>query len=157
MKFHLDNTTEKYKIMKTALIFISLFFLSFTINAQEWHVDYTKATEEASKSNKKIILVFQGSDWCAPCIKLDRKIWSTEMFKAYAKTHFVLLKADFPRRKKNKLPKNQEEKNQLLAEKYNQQGYFPLVVVLDKKGKVLGQLGYENIAPKEYIKQLSSF
>ncbi|MDG2193319.1 MAG: thioredoxin family protein [Polaribacter sp.] len=143
--------------MKTLIIFTSLVFLTFTVSAQEWHVDFAKATEEASRSNKKIILVFQGSDWCAPCIKLDRKIWSTELFKTYAKTHFVLLKADFPRRKKNKLPKNQEEKNQLLAEKYNQQGYFPLVLVLDKKGKVLGQLGYENVSPKEYINRLSSF
>ena len=32
---------------------------------------------KAQKQNKKIILVFQGSDWCGPCIKLSKEIWST--------------------------------------------------------------------------------
>ena len=38
----------------------------------------------ASKESKPIILVFQGSDWCAPCIKLDREILSSDTFKKYA-------------------------------------------------------------------------
>ena len=68
-----------------------------------------------------------------------------------------MLKADFPKKKANKLSKEQQDKNDLLAEKYNQNGYFPLVVVLDKTGKVLGTTGYKNITPAEYIKLLSSF
>jgi len=47
--------------------------------------------------------------------------------------------------------------NQILAEKYNQEGIFPLVVVLDGKGKVLGKTSYKNVTPKEYIGTLNSF
>ena len=102
-------------------------------------------------------MVFQGSDWCAPCIKLEQEIWSSDEFKSYAEDHFVLLKADFPKRKKNALVKEQQEANNHLAEVYNKQGFFPFVVVLDKEGKVLGETGYNKVEPKEYIKILTSF
>ncbi len=68
-----------------------------------------------------------------------------------------MLKADFPRKKKNKLTDEQQKQNNQLAEKYNTQGYFPLVVVMDKNDKVLGTTGYEKMETFEYIKLLSSF
>ena len=93
-------------IKKIILSFALLFSIS-VINAQDWKTDFKQAKEIASKENKNIVLVFQGSDWCASCIKLDREIWSTEEFKAYAKKHFVMLQADFPKRKKNALKPEQ--------------------------------------------------
>ena len=128
----------------------------FTINAQNWQTDLNIAKEIAIKENKKIVMVFQGSDWCAPCIKLDKYIWSTEEFKAYSKDNFVMVKLDFPRKKKNKLDKKQEELNGSLAEKYNPQGIFPMVVVFDSNIKVLGRTGYKKMTPLEYIKLLES-
>nr|MDQ8213451.1 thioredoxin family protein [Mariniflexile sp. KMM 9835] len=53
--------------------------ISTTI-AQEWQTDIIVAKEMAAKESKPIILVFQGSDWYAPCTKLDREIWSTDAF-----------------------------------------------------------------------------
>lgn len=100
---------------------------------------------------------FSGSDWCAPCMKLERTIWDSEEFRVYAKEHYVLVRADFPRKKSNKLSEEQEAKNAKLAEKYNSEGYFPLVVVMDKNASVLGKTGYEKLTPNEYIKHLNSF
>lgn len=134
-----------------------LFIGSASIWAQEWQTDFKDAKELAKSGNKPIILVFQGSDWCAPCIKLDQQIWSSEEFKNYSSDHFVLLLADFPRKKQNKLSVEQQKKNQELAETYNRNGYFPLVVVLDEDGRVLGQTGYKKITVKEYIGLLESF
>jgi len=142
--------------MKKLLFFTLLIISSVNILAQNWLTDFDQAKQIASKENKTIILVFQGSDWCAPCIKLDREIWSTKEFKAYAKEHYVMLQADFPRSKKNKLSKEQQEKNNQLAEKYNKNGYFPFVVVLDKNGKVLEETGYFKTTPHGYIEQLNS-
>jgi len=140
------------------LILIGLLFSTIlSVNAQEWLTDFEEAKKVASEKNQNIVLVFQGSDWCAPCIKLDREIWSTDEFKNYAKDHFVMLQADFPRKKSNKLEKTQQEKNNNLAEKYNKQGFFPHVVVLNKQGYVLGRTGYKKVSPSDYIKLLSSF
>lgn len=144
--------------MKKKLLFsLTFLFTAFIMNAQEWQTDLKTAEDLAQKENKEIILVFQGSDWCAPCIKLDREVWSTDSFKDYAEDHYVLLQADFPRKQKNQLSPEQQEKNKKLAETYNQQGFFPLVVVLNENGKVLGKTGYKKATPDEYIKLLNSF
>ncbi len=141
--------------MKNTILILSL-FISTIAFSQDWITDINKAKEIALQENKTIVLVFQGSDWCAPCMKLEKEIWSTDTFKKYAKEHFVMLKADFPRRKKNALSKEQQEKNNALFEKYNKQGYFPYVVVLDANGTVLGVTGYEKTSPENYIKKLTS-
>lgn len=139
--------------MRKALLFLIFIFSITSIQAQNWITDFTTAKEEAVKNNKPIILVFQGSDWCAPCIKLDREIWSTEIFKNYSKEHYIMLQADFPRKKKNKLSDKQTESNKQLAEIYNKQGFFPFVVVLDHEGNILGQTSYKKTTPENYIKE----
>lgn len=140
--------------MKHVFFLLIGLLLSVKGISQDWQTDFTKAQELAKSQQKKVVLVFQGSDWCAPCIKLDREIWSTEAFKTYAAKHFVMVKADFPKKKKNQLPKAQEAQNNALAEKYNTVGYFPLVVVFDSSGKVLGSQGYQKKSPEEYAKML---
>ncbi len=128
-----------------------------SITAQDWNTDFTTAKKLAKTNDLPIVLVFQGSDWCAPCIKLDREVWSTDEFKAYAKEHFVMLQADFPRRKKNALPEEQLNKNKALAENYNRQGIFPFVVVMNANGEVYGETSYKKLTPKEYIQELNLF
>ena len=68
-----------------------------------------------------------------------------------------MLRADFPRRKKNALSEIQTKANAKLAETYNKNGVFPFVVVLDQKGNVLGETGYKKTTPKAYIDRLNSF
>jgi thioredoxin-related protein len=144
--------------MKNCYLICSiLFFISFSSFAQNWSTNFEEAKQQASKNNENIILVFQGSDWCAPCMKLDKEIWSTAEFQNLAKNHFVMLKADFPRKKANKLSESSTQQNAKLAETYNNQGFFPLVVVLDSKGAVLGKTGYEKMSPTAYFNKLKAF
>ena len=49
--------------------------------AQDWQTDFEEAKKIAAEQDKNIIIVFSGSDWCAPCIKLDKNIWQSEAFK----------------------------------------------------------------------------
>mgnify|MGYP006150018851 FL=1 len=135
---------------------VILFFFNGLIG-QEWQTNLDEAKEIASIESKPIILVFQGSDWCAPCIKLDREIWSTDTFKKYSSENYVMLQADFPKRKKNALSEAQTTANAKLAEAYNKNGIFPFVVVLDSKGKVLGETSYKKTTPENYIKELNTF
>lgn len=139
------------------LIIVCTLMISSMVGAQNWETNWTVASAKAEKDNQNIILVFSGSDWCGPCIKLDKEIWSTSEFQELSKGSFIMLRADFPRRSKNALAKDQQDQNNSLAEKYNQNGYFPYVVVLDSKGKVLGSLGYEKTTPKLYFKKLQAF
>lgn len=133
-----------------------LLFVSSTVFAQNWQTNFIQSKELAATENKTIVLVFAGSDWCAPCMRLENEIWESDEFRAYAKNNYVLHKADFPRKKTNKLNAEQVKINKELAAKYNTKGYFPFVVLIDKDGNILGETGYKKMAPKEYIKHLES-
>lgn len=122
--------------MKT--IIASLFLLLAAPTA-EWKLDFAAAKTEAVTNHKMILLNFSGSDWCGPCIKLKKEVFETSEFEAYAVQNLVLLRADFPRQKKNQLPKDQVALNEALAERYNQKGVFPLTLLLDERGKVVGE------------------
>lgn len=138
--------------MKSHYLFL-LLISTFTY-AQHWENDFENGKKNAVAENKNIVLVFSGSDWCAPCMKLDKTIWSSEEFKTEADKNWILVKVDFPKKKTNSLSENQKNQNNHLAEQYNKDGHFPLVVILDKNGKVLGQTGYKNISPTAYIELL---
>lgn len=138
--------------------FLALLFFMMTIGyAQDWKTNFEEAKKEAVDQNKPILVVFSGSDWCAPCIKLDKMIWQSEDFKQYADANLILERADFPRKKQNQLENQVKKQNEELAELYNKDGIFPLVVVLDSSGKVLGKTSYKNVSPNEYIEILKSF
>ncbi|SDE07413.1 Thioredoxin-related protein [Pricia antarctica] len=142
--------------MKNILVICYLFFTA-ALFAQEWQPSYAEALVVSKEQHKPILLVFAGSDWCAPCIKLDKDIWQSDVFRTYAKENYVLYKADFPRKKANRLPEAVAEQNNALAEKYNPNGHFPLVLLLDSNENVLGETGYLNRTPQAYITHLNSF
>ncbi len=137
---------------------IAFCIITAMLHSQEWQHSFDAAVDLANLENKPIVLVFSGSDWCAPCIRLKRNILDSEEFKSYASSHYVLYNADFPKKKKNQLPEDLSAVNKSLAEKYNPKGYFPLVVVLDKDESVLGKTGFNvRATPEKYIATLNGF
>lgn len=100
----------------------------------------------AQREHKRILLYFSGSDWCGPCIKFKQNIIHNSDFQAYAKENLILLNADFPRKKANRLTKEKTLENELLAEKYNPKGLFPCIILLNADGAKLREW---NAMPKE--------
>lgn len=139
------------------LVLIFTLFLSTISFSQNWQTTFDEAKMMATKENKNIVLVFSGSDWCAPCMKLEKKIWMSTEFMAEAEKSWVTYKADFPKKKANQLTPELTEQNKKLAEKYNKGGSFPLVVLLDKNGKVLGMTGFKNVSAAEYVAMIKKF
>ena len=143
--------------MKTTFFLLLIALFTLPLSAQLWQPDFETAQKVAAKKEQNIVLVFSGSDWCAPCIKLERDVWEQESFATAVGEDFVFYKADFPRRKANKLSKEVTTRNAELAELYNIRGSFPLVVVLSPEGDMLGQTGYKKVSPTEYADILKSF
>ena len=129
-----SSNFAKIKTMKLLfVILLSSFFTSFIT----WQTDMEKAKQSARTEHKLILLNFSGSDWCGPCIRLHKEIFESVVFEKYAEQNLVLVNADFPRLKKNQLSKEQQKKNDELADAYNREGAFPLTLLLDADGKVL--------------------
>jgi thioredoxin-related protein len=117
-----------------SIIFLTIFSFNTTI---EWTTDFSKAITEASAKNKYILLNFSGSDWCGPCMKLKKEVLDSEDFLKFADSKLVLVRADFPRSKKNRLSPELKKNNENLAEKYNKEGKFPFTVLIDGEGNVV--------------------
>jgi thioredoxin-related protein len=72
----------------------------------------------------------------------------TDDFQRFAHINLVLMNADFPRKKKNQVTAEDQKKNSELAEKYNKEGVFPKLLLLDENGKVLAHWeGLEKLEP----------
>ena len=115
-----------------------------------WTTDLPKAQAQAKKEDKLVLLDFTGSDWCIWCKRLTRDVFSKEEFADYAKKNLVLVEVDFPRAKEQS--QDQKKANQALQEKYKISGY-PTIIVLDKEGKQVGQLGYKDNV-KDFLNEL---
>jgi len=140
--------------MKLLTLLIAGFLM---LTDQGWQNNFDTAKSEAQASHKQILVNFSGSDWCGPCIKLTREVFETETFKKYANEKLVLVRADFPRMKKNKLSKEQTTLNEALADKYNKEGTFPLTLLLDENGKVLKKWsGNPGLKPEQFVTELQA-
>jgi thioredoxin-related protein len=134
-------------------IITSLLFSTIT-----WSGDFNAAKTEAANSNKCILINFSGSDWCGPCIRLRKEILESAFFEDYAKDHLLLVRADFPRQKKNQLDAAQVKRNEALADKYNPDGKFPFTLLVDKNGKVLKAWdGFPNETPEDFVSEVNSY
>ncbi|WDF77101.1 thioredoxin family protein [Mucilaginibacter sp. KACC 22773] len=134
-----------------------ILLLAFQLPAVEWLGNIDIAKTEAQKSHKLILVNFAGSDWCIPCIRLRKEILESEKFTSYAADNLVLLRADFPRLKKNRLNKEQTRLNEALADKYNPNGAFPLTLLIDADGKVLKKWdGFPDLSPEQFTAQISA-
>ena len=138
------------------LLWISL-LSSFLFSTPTWETDFSKAGQTAQAEHKMILLNFSGSDWCGPCIRLHKEIFESNVFTEYASDQLVLVNADFPRLRKHELTKEQQRKNDQLADIYNKKGIFPLTVLLSADGKVLRTWeGYPGITPEAFTSQVKA-
>jgi thioredoxin-related protein len=120
--------------MKLLLILTTAFFLN---TDSAWLTNFEQAKKIANEKHQYILLNFSGSDWCGPCMRLRKDIFESTDFKSFSSGHLVLVNADFPRSKKNKLSKEQQMQNDNLAEKYNPEGKFPYTVLLTESGNLV--------------------
>jgi len=123
------------------------------ISFSNWQPSFEKAKEIAKNNHQLILLNFSGSDWCGPCIRMRKEIFDSETFSAMADSLLVLVNADFPRNKKNQPGKSVQAQNEMLADKYNTEGKFPLTVLLDENGNLIKS--WDGL-PKESAQQFAS-
>ena len=140
--------------MKTLL----LFFLYFTsMSFTTWEPDFEKAKQIAREKHQLILLNFSGSDWCGPCIRMRKEIFGNEQFSKMADIKLVMVNADFPRNKKNKLEKTIKKQNEVLADKYNPEGKFPFTLLLDATGKIIRSWdGLPKEDPAQFTEQVKT-
>ena len=133
-------------MLKNLLVLFTLFALSLTTMAANWSTNYTATLSKAAKTNKKVLVLFTGSDWCGFCIRLEKNVLSNKDFDKAIKDKYLLVKLDLTRKSQNPI---EQEINHLMRI-YNVEG-FPTTIILDSKGKEIKRIVG---APRNYLQQL---
>ncbi len=129
------------------------FLLLTVMGHAQWNDNLDLARREAQQVGKKVLLYFSAAERCTPCQDLEQNVFASAEFEAYASKHFVLVKPVFD----DTAPFHEKADNLLIVEKYNKDGFFPWVVILDATGKIVNKVGqYNNESPLDYLKRLES-
>lgn len=157
------ETKRKIKLIAKGLALLTILVVHTSykeanqvIGEDIWLGNYKEALDSAKAQNKPLLIYFSGSDWCKPCVVLEKEVFHTDTFQNYAKENLILLRADFPRYMKTKLSKELVAHHKKLAKKYNKKNLFPLVVIVNPKEKVLLESGYRKNTAAEYINYLEA-
>ena len=138
------------------MVFTGLFALSFFFAMSQSLLPAEQAI--ARKQQKLILLNFSGSDWCIPCINMQKKYFENSVFLKMADSQLVIVRADFPRKKKNLPAKDIVQRNEALADRFNPNGSFPLTLLLDADLKILKKWdGLPVAGVEEFIQSISTF
>ncbi|MEN8834514.1 MAG: thioredoxin family protein [Polaribacter sp.] len=138
--------------MQKNILILSFFLISFLSFSQEfkeavqlkkdilelnWETTYTNALKRSKKENKPVLIYFTGSDWCGPCIKLDKELFHTEKFKKLSNEFLILLEVDSPKRQ-DLLSQEKISENSYLKNKYKINS-FPTLLFVNYKGRKVGE------------------
>ena len=108
--------------------FASLILATAATAGASWMTDIDSALAKAKKEKKNVLVEFTGSDWCPPCIMMDKKVFSKSEFTDAAKKDFILVKIDIPNK-----DKTLKKKNSKVMKKYSVRG-VPTVLLFGDDG-----------------------
>lgn len=155
----LKTTTKVLCILTTLCLWTAN---ALAVKGEPWLTDMEQAQKIAKQENKHILILFTGSDWCAPCKILDERILEKEQFLAYAKDNLVLVELDFPKSENLELLTDaQKEHNQQWKKRFSVRAY-PTIFMTDasatryaKTGMLMAKTGHPlSTTPAQYIEHL---
>ena len=118
-----------------------------------WLTDLSQAQAQARAEKKSVLLFFHGSDWCPTCLEMQRQVFDSPQFAAYARQALVLVNVDFPR--KSNQTADLQKADQALKARFNVGENFPTLVLLNDAGETLFQeTGYSGGGPAEVLPKL---
>jgi hypothetical protein len=90
-----------------------------------------------------VLYIFEGSDWCTHCARLEKNILTDEVFlKEIGALNIKLERIDFPQR--TQLPPEIRKYNDEIAEKYGFDGTFPTLILVRMDSEKARKIIYHN-------------
>lgn len=108
--------------------------------------------EDPDQSKYKLI-IFEGSDWCPNCRRLEKNVLSDSLFLNELKTLSVRIELiDFPQSKK--LSPETRQYNSSTADKFEFDGNFPTIVITRTDTLKYQRIMYTNQSAGDFLNQL---
>ncbi len=123
-------------------------------HGEGWTADYPAARASAAEHGRNVLLVFTGSDWCSPCIRLAKDVWTKEEFTEAASEHYELVVVDNPRGK-DVISAEQRAANDALHALHAVNSW-PTVILVDPEGRPYARTkDYREGGPSAYLEHLA--
>jgi protein disulfide-isomerase len=128
--------------MKKLLLSLFAALFALTLFAGDvpsgWTTDINAALARAKRENKRVLILFTGSDWCGFCVRLKNDVLNKRDFKDLVRNNFILVYFDFPRN-------NPPDEAQMRIQRQWQQRFsvrgYPTVIIVDGEGNKVGEIG----------------
>ena len=119
-------------------------------NARGWTTNLESALASAKQNKKFVMVQFTGSDWCPPCIMMQKAVFSKSSFTRLVPKKFILVKIDIPRSNKAMSLENGK-----VMKNYNVTG-VPTILLFGDDGKEFSRFGASQYPTVEgFIDKLS--
>ena len=119
-------------------------------NARGWTTNLESALALAKQNKKFVMAQFTGSDWCPPCIMMQKAVFSMSSFTRLVPKKFILVKIDVPRSNEAMSLKNSK-----VMKNYNVTG-VPTILLFGDDGKEFSRFGASQYPTVEgFIDKLS--
>ncbi len=116
-----------------------------------WTTNLESALALAKQNKKFVMAQFTGSDWCPPCIMMQKAVFSKSSFTRLVPKKFILVKIDIPRSNKAMSLKNGK-----VMRNYNVTG-VPTILLFGDDGKEFSRFGASQYPTVEgFIDKLSA-
>lgn len=144
----------KKPFLKLSLgVLLGLAALAAQADELTWFTNLAQAQAQAAEDRKTVLLFFHGSDWCPPCVEIQKQVFQSPDFIAYARQALVLVDVDFP--EKTAQSEALKQANLALKAKFNVGDNFPTLVLVDVSGHTIFQeAGYNGGGPAEVMPNL---
>ncbi len=104
------------------------------VPANPWLTDFDAAKAQGGAHNKRLLVLFTGTDWCPPCQRFQNEVSGNEDFLRIFSPAFVFLKVDWLRNRPQ--PASEAEQVNALRREYGIASY-PTLLVLAADGTML--------------------
>jgi S1-C subfamily serine protease/thioredoxin-related protein len=119
---------------------------------EDWTQDFEVAKQQAAQESKNILILFDGSDWCPPSMRMTHNVFHQPRFYDAIRMRYVLMFVDFPRGAAGQARVQDRERNERLYAQFGSPG-FPAVAITDSDGLPFGWAGYAE-GVEEFLSQL---
>jgi thiol:disulfide interchange protein len=130
---------------------IAIFACMNFATAAGWTTNLDSALSSAKKNKKFVLAQFTGSDWCPPCMMMQKAVFSKSSFTRLVPKKFILVKIDIPRSNKAMSLKNGK-----VMKNYNVTG-VPTILLFGDDGKEFSRFSASQYPTVEgFIDKLSA-
>lgn len=110
---------------------------------------------EPENQFRYMLIVFEGSDWCPRCRRLEQSVLSDTLFLHQLDRNSIRIeKIDFPQREK--ISAGTKQYNTSIAEKYAFDGSFPTLILTRTDTLFYRKINYSYESSAEILAQINS-